>query len=373
MKLNKVKGAGLFLSVAFLFCVSFSVFAQEALPEGGESPSDALVLAPGDYVYEGDWFVGWEFKRYYKVEDVRPGQKIKVAIDMEDPGEIIMLGLDNSNRQNLIWREASGRDSVSWLAGSEQGSQPYYFAIQTVGFDPYDEFSLSVSKEDFYDAGSDRDAGDDLSSPLEIEEDRVEGYLANKWGDDKVDVYKKKVDPGKLLTVKVTPSMNYYPEVTVFNSSREQILWAEGANKGAIVEETTEEAVESRYVLIKLKTGYGEEYEEKSYTLELTEEKPSLVDKGGEETVGGIPSGPTGGTNFLNRIFGGGEGPAVGVFGLFSGLFSLVLGLLKIVFGLVVLGILIFIVIKITRKKKKPEQTSFEQEVKQEPEEDWEE
>lgn len=364
MKISRSKAAGLLLSVVFLFSFFSVALAKEGLPEGGESFSDAVVLDVGAYEYEEDWLVGWEVRRYYKIEGVKPGQEVTVRFLIDGPQSFI-AEVFNSERQNIEWREVGGEFEMNWLAGSEGGSKDYFLAVEASGEEDSD-FELTISKKDFHDAGSNTDAGESLSNPLEIREDEVIGYFSGDLGDDDFDVYKKSVSPGKKLNVRITPSMNYTPEVTVYNADREQILWGQASNEGAILDKATDKAVGSRHLYIKVKSGHdGDEIKE--YTMKLAEKKVSVADSGdgGATGDGGQPwtDGRPESSNFLKMIFaGGGSGGVVsGILGLFGGLVALFFRLLKILFALIVLGIIVFLVIKFSKKgKKKTEEREVE-------------
>ncbi len=361
------KKYALLLGVSLLLACPFFVSGQEILPEGGSGFSDAVLMEEGDYEYNTDiasWFSEYGDEAYYFLGDVKPGQEVNIEITTE--GEKYMrAAILDSKRQEVSSVEDQGAFNVSWSKGSEGGVEDYHLKI-TSQTSSNENFTLSYNVDNYFDAGSNQDAGHSIPTALRVDLGEYDGYLSGKEGNDEIDCYEVDVESGKALGVRVTPSVNLYAKLNAYNTAREEIFWKEASNPGAIVEGVMDP--EGTTVYLCLEGGYTNKVEKREYTLELTEEDLS--------EDGETPTGPTGTTSDGPGDYDMPEGDEIGgviqqftgqdgflpfkVLGIFGGLIRWFFRLLKIFIALIIVGIIIFFIVRSQKKKKKKEEEPTE-------------
>ncbi len=369
MSINLKKYA-LFLGASLLLACPFFVSAQESLPEGGSGFTDAVLLEEGvEYEYnaeESDWFSGYDGEGYYKFEDVKAGQLLKAGVTTDNDHSAEME-LYNDNRQSIVWAQESGKVGVYWFSGEKQ-ERDYYLKLSSHS-SGNNNFTLEYELEDYFDAGSNIDAGDEITNPIILEDmAEYQGYLAGAEGLDQADCYEVEVESGKGLGVKITPSLNYQPKFSAFNSDRAEIGWGEASNSGAILEEVIDPEG-SDVVYLKVGRGHVSEGMVAEYTLSIWEQEledgetePSAPTEPTVPSPGDVTTQDVGG--IFSKIFGGDEkrtGTPVdfglGIFSVFGGLIRLFFRLVKIFIALIVVGIIIFFIVRSQKKKEEKEPT----------------
>lgn len=309
---------------------------QQALPKGGDSFATAVELEPG--VYQAD---SLEENEYFYVAGIKPGQEINIeytfSVGTGNDGWGI-LGLYDENRAELFgdWDTVSGGGSefitASWMPNTDEDSYKYYIRA---GYDDYDVSSVlfDVSLTDYYDAGSQTDAGDSFEKAMSLTAGEYEGYLSGESGSDVKDFYKMEIEKGEELTVKITPPMEASMEVVLYDDNRKELRSEYAPNAGAIIE-TSLVARESEDIFVAvLCDGWCSE-DLVNYTLDVTIQ-PSAE-------VAGAPVGGEGAPKVSSPS---GEAPMGEVEragkvekGIFSGMVSWVAGSIVL---LVIIGIIV--------------------------------
>ena len=222
------------LTLCFIGILFFSsAFAQQSLPAGGGNFATAVKLEPESY-QGGVITKGQEL--YYYVQ-VKAGQQIKAEIKMEELWGARM-GLYNENKEEVTWGEG-GDFSIDWLTNADKSSRKYYLKIYSrLGTD---SFPLGISLDDYYDAGSQTDAGDDFNKALSIVPGDYEGYLGGDYGlaswagDDYQDYYKIPVEKGITYEFQLIPPIEDEMDLKIFSLNRVLIKEASSPNAGAVV------------------------------------------------------------------------------------------------------------------------------------------
>lgn len=289
----------------FLIGVAGIASAQQMLPKGGDSFETAVELEPG--AYQAD---SLEENEYFYVADIKPGQGIDIKYTFSNgtgnDGWGI-LGLYDENRGELLddWDtvEKGGSESitVSWMPNTDEDSYKYYIRA---GYDNYDVSSVlfDVSLTDYYDAGSQTDAGDSFEKAMSLVVGEHEGYLSGKSGSDVKDFYEIEIKKGEELTVKVTPPVEASMEVTLYDDSRKELRHEYASNPGAIIE-TSLVARESEDIFVVVLCDRWCSEDIVNYTLDVTI-KPSaevveapVGEEGAPKVIlppGGVPTGEAG-------------------------------------------------------------------------------
>ncbi|MFH1534306.1 MAG: hypothetical protein ABID64_05240 [Nitrospirota bacterium] len=332
----------------FLIGAAGVASAQQALPKGGDSFETAVELEPG--VYQAD---SLEENEYFYVADIKPGQEITVKYTFSagtgNDGWGI-LGLYDENKAELFddWDTVSKGDSgsviASWMPNTDEDSYKYY--IRT-GYDDYDVSSvlLDISLTDYYDAGSQTDAGDSFEKAMSLAAGEYEGYLSGELGSDVKDFYEMEIKKGEELTVKVTPPMEANMEVVLYDDSRKELRHEYASNPGAIIE-TSLVARESEDIFVAVLCDEWCSYDLVNYTLNVTIQ-PSAEVVGapvGEEGAPKVILSPSGEGAPIGEAREAGEAGEVE-----KGIFS---GIVLWIAGSIVLLIIIGIIVSSFLKKK---------------------
>lgn len=286
------------LVVALVFTLSTSglfsvVHAQQELPVGGDSFSNATELQFGFYESGADWINLEEAPtKYFYVEGVNPGELLKIEAFVKDTdfGQTLEASIYNENREKL----ASNRTlfqgegfEVSWLASTKQESSKYYIKLFCEHEDA--SFTIDINTEERYDAGTKTDAGDEITGALEIEPGEYEGYLNCPGGQDRSDFYKLYLQKGETITTKYTPDGSAFSEIRIYNEMRETLDEQRSPNYGAIIETVFEPEESGNYFI--------EIYSDDCDSVEGPLAYSLSIEKGGEPegpAEGGEPEGPTG-------------------------------------------------------------------------------
>jgi preprotein translocase subunit SecG len=291
---KNMRKTSLIVSILFLVGIIGIVNAQntqEALPEGGDGFETAVKLEPGSYQRDVMQETG-----YFYV-DVKAGQGINIkytfSVGTGRDGWGILL-LYDENRTKLIdeWDTVSEDElksiAFSWLSNSEKDSYKYY--IKT-GYDRYDVGSVSfnLSLTDYYDAGSQTDAGDSPEKAMNITPGEYRAYLSGESGTDTKDFYKLAVRTGQTLAIKITPPMEASMEVIVYDSTRKKLESKSTPNPGAIF--TTSVPItksEDIFVAVVCDDWMSETLVE--YVMDITTEGEAVVDED-EDVFAGAGTG----------------------------------------------------------------------------------
>ena len=219
-----------------LFGVVGFVYAQQALPTGGDSFETAVKIEPGSY--EGEAIKDGEPEYFYI--NVKPGQELQMkgTLKGSDSSGEQTLSLYSEDREEVTYESDylfvgdQSPFSFSWLPNSEKDLYKYYIKrwrmIGAISFD--------LLLVDNYDAGSQTDAGDSFEKPISITPGEYTAYLSGKKGTDTKDFYKMAVKKGETLNVKVTPPSESSMIVIVYGSNRAVLKSEWPPNPGAIVE-----------------------------------------------------------------------------------------------------------------------------------------
>lgn len=225
-----------FLLGMFLIGVVGIVNAQQTLPKGGDSIETAVKLEPGSYQRDA-----MEEKEYFFV-DVKAGQEINIkytfGVGTGRDGWGILFLYDEDRAKLVEDYDVVSDDelksiTISWLSNADKDSYKYY--IKT-GYDRYDVGSVSfdMSLTDYYDAGSQTDAGDSFEKAMSITPGEYKAYLSGESGTDTKDFYKLAVKTGQTLTIEITPSTEVIMEVYVSDSNKKTLKSGSTPNPGAI-------------------------------------------------------------------------------------------------------------------------------------------
>ncbi len=218
---------------------SSSMEAAQALPRGGNSFETAVKIKPGSY-QRGVL----EENEYFCVAGIKPGQEINIKytfgagtgkhgwgnLSLYDEDRTILFG-----HFDMVGKGGSKSITVSWLPNTDKDSYKYY--IHT-GYSDYDvgPVSFDISLTNYYDAGSQTDAGGTFEKAMSITAGNYKAYLSGEEaGTDTKDFYKMAVKKGEMLTVKVVPPSEASPSLKIYNSDRVIIKQVFAPNPGAIV------------------------------------------------------------------------------------------------------------------------------------------
>lgn len=238
----KFKAKNLALAVfltPFLVGIIGIVNGQETMPTGGESFEAAVEIEPRSYQGVG---LDKDKPEYFYI-NLKPGQEFKMEGKFEafpDEWGEETLGLYNEDRAKLVEVSETldeGEEalfSFSWLPNADENLYKYYIKRECT-WHKIELLSLDISLTNYYDAGSQTDAGDAFEKAMSISQGEYKGYLSGKSGSDTKDFYKLTVKKGETLTVKVTPPSEARIEVAVYDSNRQVLKDEYASNPGAIV------------------------------------------------------------------------------------------------------------------------------------------
>ncbi|MEF8847193.1 MAG: hypothetical protein V5A57_02090 [Candidatus Paceibacterota bacterium] len=297
MKISKVWILPLVLMAALAFTPAL---AQETLPEGGSNFQDAVELSPGSYT---DGEITNDTSYYYSLEEIQPGESLFLERTAENSDELeygdVKIKLYNQDRAEVISAAAASGEqkaTLHWLPGTNQEDGNYYLKIESGSIWGADKmkFSLDYETEDRFDAGSGKDAGDEIPEALKVEPGNYSGYLfgSGEKAADTMDSYKLEVDKGEKLVAEVTPPVDGVAGIAFFNENRQKLVSKLGSNPGAVVEEFFAPSESGTYyVKVKIQRTEGEEIIDYdiNFALEEAKEEEIPVQEDTEESTEEIP------------------------------------------------------------------------------------
>lgn len=246
--------------------------------DADDSFENSLDLTPGDY--EG-YMYDMDEGDYYKVDDVKPGQEIRVkgvftAVN-KNSGASVDLALFDEELIELVsyfdaTYDAPESITLSWTASSQDKSTYYVHVFGDYGF----SYSLSVSVIDHFDADSEKDVGEDFETAYLIYPGAYDGHLGGSNGDvddggssDEIDFYKINLDEPAIISVRLEPTSKLAIEAYIFDPDRAEIAYGYSSNVGAAMEIMVE-AYESGSYFVKL-CEYYDSYGD--YSLKISSEE----------------------------------------------------------------------------------------------------
>ena len=257
---------------------SSSMETAQALPRGGNSFEAAVKIEPGSYQRDA-----LEENEYFCVVGIKPGQEINIKYTFgAGTGNHGWgtLGLYDKDRINLFYGEEmvgkgqANSITVSWLPNADKDSYKYY--IKT-GYNDYDvgPVSFEISLTNYYDAGSQTDAGATFEKAMSITAGNYKAYFSGEEaGTDTKDFYKMAVKKGEMLTVKITPPTEASLILKIYNSDRVIIKEVFAPNPGAIVRASlTAKKSENLFVAVLCDRWHSKKVAK--YSLGITIQPPS--------------------------------------------------------------------------------------------------
>jgi hypothetical protein len=318
--------------------------AAETLPEGGESFDSATKIEALEYSSGSDWVESEDGgqTKYFYIENVNPGQMIDIDafLKQEEGDTSLEIKIYDGDKEHLANnRTLFGGESfnLSWLAGTEQTSTKYYIRL----FSEYStaHFDLDLSLLDKYDANFNTDAGDNITSALEIEETgEYEGFLGCEWSNDTKDYYKFNLSSSENMTIRLTPDSTAWTYIKVYNDLREEVLSASSESLGSIIETVFEPEESGDYYLMVTREYCENQSTPFSYIFNLR--------KGGTITEDSSVVETDDDTNLVT----GGARQTVSKTWIYIGIGALVL-------FLAVGGVIIYFIIKSLKKKAEREES----------------
>ena len=345
MKIRHKKIAS-FLLAGVLFSLAGVVMAQQILPKGGDGFETAVKLEQGSYQRET-----LEENEYFYAADIKPGQEINIKYTFgagTSNDGWAALGLYDEDRTELSdkWDTVSKGESnsitVSWLPNTDKDSYKYYIKA---GYDSYDvgPVSFVVSLTDYYDAGTQTDAGDSFEKAMSITPGEYEGYLlSGVAGTDTKDFYKVTVKKGETLTAKVTPPAEVALNVIIYDSSRKELKKEYSPNLGAIVTNSIP-ITKNGDVFVAVVCGEYRNKEFKPYSLSIATGAGKAIDEGLTEEQQAAEQAQQAGEEVKSLIERGIKGILLYV-------------VLPIVGGIILLTVIIVVIVIVLKKKKEKDE-----------------
>jgi len=273
-------GLVLFVSILVLSFVSVA----------GNSFETAELITPGN-TYTGENLKVGE-KAYFKLSPMS-GKKAVFSLNFEGgkEGVYVETFFYNKNREEIWDNRHSVGDSPSlsgedsYIFSDNNYKEDYYCVIKNGGFSGYDvtytinSYTLTYSTEDYSDADSGVDVGDDFEKAYKIDYGTYKGSLINgyyletrvfgDWGIDRKDMYKINVGKNKKIGLKLTPETNKRLEIIMYDEARKKVAGKSAPNEGAIINlEYTSSESQTLYILVKI---YHDTDNGGKYTLEISD------------------------------------------------------------------------------------------------------
>jgi hypothetical protein len=305
---------------------------------GGSSIYNAVELTPGSYqggALEEDSY------EYFYISGIKAGQEVNIKgtfspDDTRYGAEAVFILYDEDEITVIDKSEISYdvvfNSTISWLVNNEQSSYKYYLEVGcgTWGLSSY---SLEVSVNDYYDAGTGQDAGDDFSSAMSIGSGTFTGYLAGEAGTDVDDYYKVNIKSGETLSVEVTPSSYASADLYINNSDREEIAVDGYGDPGMILKASVTAEKDDYFYVNVVCNGYWCSEEIMDYSLKIS---------GAEVTDAGVEQF-------------GSEEEGIGIeVGFLKSTTTIFVALCVVsVLGIVAFGIVIYVIMKMRKDKQK--------------------
>lgn len=365
MKESYIKALGLFV-LGVLFLVGSSANAA-SIPEGGSSFEEATFIEPGEYE---EFNIEGDGELYYKL-NVKAGQEVRADFQYKCHPDAsryhyydIVWGLYDSNRTAVatdsFLADCNSSDfsstEIAWMPNSDQSEYEYYLKI---GCEKPGEGvnikGLSISVTDYYDAQSQTDAGNSVTSAMGVEFGEYEGALSGESGSDKKDVYRVSIGSDKTLSARLVPPTDEILEVAVLNSDRKEIRKERSANKGAVVENNVPIYMGGDYYVSVSCREYPECAGITEYSL-VIEEKEGISETLKEEvppSEGGMPSVPEDIGEATRQMQESGEKASEALKEGIKGLIYYIV--LPIAGGIVFLIVIIIVVVVVLKKRGKDE------------------
>jgi hypothetical protein len=356
--MSKIHIAGiLLLMLGGIIILPCSVSAQEALLPGGDSLETATVIQPGSY-QAGELPDMTEV--FYSVQALA-GQEINVkgvfVPASATYGTNVSITLYNEEKEEIIdgrWEDYT--PSVSWLSNSSQDAYKYYIKISNDGIWGIESYSLEITLTDYFDAGSQKDAGDSFDKAIKITPGEHKAYLSGEAGADTKDLYKVAVKKGEVLTAKVTPPSEAEMEVVIYDGNRKILKDEYASNPGAIVTNSVS-MTKSEDVFVGVVCDKYCSEELAAYTLDIATDgviadEEAVVAEDEAESVSSDITGvaPTSSSDSSDSE----PTPALETTITKTPNWSLILGIIA---ALVLVGLIIFFIVK-KKKQPKPEKYS---------------
>ncbi len=343
MKVRHKKIAS-FLLAGVLFSLAGVVIAQQTLPKGGDGFEAAVKLELGSYQRET-----LEENEYFYAAGIKPGQEINIkytfgagtgndgwaTLDLYDEDRTKL-----SDKWDTVSKGESNSITVSWLPNTDKDSYKYYIKA---GYDGYDvgPISFVISLTDYYDAGTQTDAGDSFGKAMSITPGEYEGYLlSGVAGTDTKDFYKVTVKKGETLIAKVTPPAEVALSVIIYDSSRRELKEEYSPNLGAIVTNSVP-ITKSGDVFVAVVCGEYHNKEFKPYSLNIATGAGKVIGEGltEKQTEEAAEQAQQAGEEVKSLIERGIKGILLYV-------------VLPIVGGIILLIVIIVVIVIILKKKK---------------------
>lgn len=245
---------------------------------GGNAYADAVPLESG-IEYQLDHHQLKDQYDYFYV-DLKRGDSLTVTAATMDKGIRVTQAnkveenespyagfrIFDSQFQEITKQTAIGRheqESRSIIAGQDGR---FFILIGTDFAAMHKDSPFRIELSSHGDAGSGRDAGDEITSPLDIAAtDYPENWMT---GSEDKDYFRFPARPGESYTITATPeTMETYLTITVYDQDRVQLFRDSAPNKGAVVriENIVPKSEGALFILID---GYGASRPEK-YSLSI--------------------------------------------------------------------------------------------------------
>ncbi len=343
MKKFNVKSLAVFIFSGILLAGTMGIIniasAQETLPKGGDSFETAVGIEKGSYVT--DHTIAGDSYEYFKMS-IKAGQLLKVKFTTPGSGSPYAgAEMYNSERTSVqsevIIAGSNANRTLSWMPGTED---TFYITIGNGYNKNAVGTKYAIAVEDYFDAGSETDAGGTFENAMSITPGEYTAYLSGDKGTDAKDFYKLTVDRGETLTAKVTPEGEATARIVIYNSDRQVLKDEHASNSGAIVTNSVP-ITEDGDVFVAVICGNYCSDELTPYTVNLATQVGAEVPAEEEEAVPGEPAGWATTEKEMEKA---GKGLAR---------LWILAWLVPVIIGLSVLVIIIVVIVILVRRKRK--------------------
>ncbi|MDD5566696.1 MAG: hypothetical protein PHH01_00720 [Patescibacteria group bacterium] len=235
------------LLFCLLFIIGISFFiagtAQAATAiTGGNDFDSAVAIQAGSY--SGGPLVG-ETGQYFYVT-LGQGQllTVKTAFTTTSAyGTMVKILIYNQDRNQVVEEFDSNYSTASltayWLANSNLASSRYYIKLDSDD-DDTSAYTMTVTLDNKYDAGSTADAPDTFENAVTLPTGTSAGHLGAGYqvGNDTIDMLKLTPAVSGAYQIRVTPPADARMTMTVYDAQRQEVDQQAANNAGAIVTST---------------------------------------------------------------------------------------------------------------------------------------